>query len=362
MFKSVWQMTRYPDGFAPDRLLTMRLDFRGPQYREPQTRHRFATALLTKAKALPGVREAAINSIRESTMLVLMENEAIPPPGARAGREAPLSLVSSEFGPMVGMSMTSGRWLNELETPGAAVINETLARRNFADRDPLGARIKMPWLGQDRAATIVGVVRDLKYADIDRDPMPEVFFHYTDAPLFSITLMMRTEGDPLAAAPAIRKALSTIDPSQSFYSIETMEQSLAKSIAPRRFNLLLLATFALVALTLAVLGVYGVVAYAVAERTREIGIRLALGAERARVVRMMVRQGMLGVIAGMVAGLAGAWASTRLMASLLYGVQPHDALTFAAVTLILAVAAFIACAAPALKAAFVDPVVALRAE
>jgi len=126
--------------------------------------------------------------------------------------------------------------------------------------------------------------------------------------------------------------------------------------------LLLLGTFAIVALILAVLGVYGVVAYAVAERTQEIGIRLALGAERARVVRMMVAQGMSGVAIGIVAGLAGAWAATRLMTSLLYGVQPHDAPTFALTTIVLAAIAFVACAAPALKAALVDPVVALRAE
>ena len=130
----------------------------------------------------------------------------------------------------------------------------------------------------------------------------------------------------------------------------------------RRFNLLLLGTFALVALTLAVLGVYGVVAYAVAERTQEIGIRLALGAQRARVVRMIVVQGMSGIVVGIAGGLAGAWAATRFIAGLIYGVQPHDAVTFAMTTIVLSSVAFIACAAPALKAALVDPVVALRAE
>jgi predicted permease len=365
MFKSVWQMTRYPGGFAPHQLLTMRLEFRGPQYREQSARHQLATALLAKARSLPGVRAAEITTGRESTMLVLKENEPIPPPDQRAAREAPVSLISSGFGTMLGMSLARGRWLADVDLPGndfAVVINEALARRDYSGIDPIGSRIKMPWLGQDRGATIVGVARDLKYADIDRDLAPELFFHYADAPIGSVMLVMRVDNDPLAAAPDIRKALSTIDPSQSFYAIETMEQALAKSIAPRRFNLLLLATFALVALTLAVLGVYGVVAYAVAERTQEIGIRLALGAERARVVRMVMRQGMSGVLAGIVAGLVGAWASTRLMAGLLYGVQPHDAMTFTAATVILAVTAFIACAAPALKAAWVDPVVALRAE
>jgi ABC-type antimicrobial peptide transport system permease subunit len=153
-----------------------------------------------------------------------------------------------------------------------------------------------------------------------------------------------------------------VDPTQSFFRIRTMEQAIAESIAPRRFNLLLLGTFALVAMFLAVLGVYGVVSYAVAERTQEIGIRLALGAERARVVRMIVSQGMWGVAAGIAAGLVGAYAATRLIAGMLYGVPAHDAPTFAIATVMLAVVAFIACALPALKAALVDPVIALRAE
>jgi putative ABC transport system permease protein len=362
MFKSVWQMTRYPDGFAPNRILTMRMDFRGPQFRDQNARHDLASALLAKAQALPGVRDAAITTGRESTLLVIKEGEPFPPPEQRAAHEAAVSSISSRMGPLLGMSLVSGRWMDEIETPGAVVINESLARRDFADRDPIGARIRNPYVRPEGYATIVGVARDLKYAAIDQDPAPELFFNHTDTTLFSIMLMLRTDGDPAAAAPAIRKALSTVDPTQSFYSIRTMEQALSESIAPRRFNLLLLGTFALVALVLAVLGVYGVVAYAVAERTHEIGIRLALGAERARVVRMIVSQGMVSVLAGLVAGLAAAYAATRLIAGLLYGVGSHDAPTFAVATLLLSAIAFIACAAPAMRAAFVDPVVALRAE
>ena len=362
MFKSVWQMTRYADGFHPDRLLTMQLDFRGPQYREQQARHATATALLARAHTLPGVREAAITTARESTMIVLKEGEQMPPPEERPAREAAVSNISEGFGAMLGMTLASGRWPRDIEPQPVSVINEALARRLFPDTDPIGTRILMPWLKGDRLATIVGVVRDLKYAAIDQDATPELFFQHTEAPLFTIMLVMRTDGDPIAAAPAIRTALSTIDPTQSFYSIRTMEQGIAESIAPRRFNLLLLGTFAAVALVLAVLGVYGVVAYAVAERTHEIGIRLALGAERARVVRMIVAQGMSGIALGILAGVIGAWTATRLMTSLLYGVRPHDAATFAIATLMLAIVAFLACALPALKAALVDPVVALRAE
>jgi putative ABC transport system permease protein len=220
----------------------------------------------------------------------------------------------------------------------------------------------MPWLGQNGLATIIGVARDLKYAAIDADPVPELFFHYADTPISSITLVMRVDGDPIGAAPAMRSALAAIDPTQSFYDVKTLEDVLSASIAPRRFNLLLLGTFSLVALVLAALGVFGVVAYAVSERTHEIGIRLALGAQRTNVVRLMVGQGMWSVLAGLVVGLFAAWAATRLIAGLLYGVQPHDIATFTVTSVALGAIACLACVVPALKAALVDPATALRAE
>jgi predicted permease len=363
MFKSVWHMTTYPDGFTPDRILVMSVDIRGPQYRPAHARKDYATALLAKATTVAGVRDVAITTGRESTMLVIREGDRFPiPPEERQSRGAPVSSISAGFGPLLGMTLVSGRWFRELEPPGSIIINGSLARRDFPGRDPIGARIRTPWLGEQRFATIVGVAADLKYMDIDADQKPELFFHYTDAPIFGVTLVMRTDGDPMAVAPAIRRELSALDPTQSFYDVRTMETALAESIAPRRFNLLLLGTFAGVALVLAVLGVYGVVAYAVSERTQEIGIRLALGAERARVVRMILAHGMLSVAVGIVAGLAGAWAATRFIATLLYGVEAHDAPTFVVATVLIGGIAFIACAAPALRAALVNPVQALRAE
>ena len=286
----------------------------------------------------------------------------MPSPSERERRAAPVSSISSGFGPLLGMSLVSGRWFNDLDSPGVAIVNESLARRDFANTDPIGRRIRMPWRGPNGLATIVGVARDLKYAAIDADPAPELFFHDADTPISSITLVMRIDGDPIAAAPAIRNALSAIDPTQSFYNIKTLEEALSDSIAPRRFNLLLLGTFAIVALVLAALGVYGVVAHAVSERTHEIGIRMALGAERSNVVRLMVAQGIWSVVSGLIVGLFGAWAATRLIAGLLYGVQPHDTATFALTTVALGSIACLACVLPALKAALVDPATALRAE
>ncbi len=362
MFKSVWRMTRYPAGFAPDQVLTMRVDIRGPQFHDQKMRHDFAAALVAKARTVPQVRDAAMTTGRGSMMLVIKEGEGVPPPNEREKRSAVVSSISSGFGPLLGMSLASGRWFNDFDSPGVAIINESLARRDFNGIDPIGRRIRMPWLGQNGLATIVGVVRDLKYAAIDADATPELFFHYTDTPISSVILVMRVEGDPIGAAPAVTKALSTIDPTQSFYDIKTVEDVLSDSIAPRRFNLLLLGTFAIVALLLAVFAVYGVVAYAVSERRHEIGIRMALGAARSNVVRMMVAQGMRSVVAGLVVGLFVAWGAARLIAGMLYDVAPHDTATFAVTTLALGSIACVACVLPALKAALIDPVTALRAE
>jgi putative ABC transport system permease protein len=260
------------------------------------------------------------------------------------------------------MSLAGGRWLRDHEPTPVVLINEALARREYPGDDPIGRRIRVDWRGDDAFATIVGVVRDLKYTRLDADAPPEMFVPHAATNLFGVTLLMRIDGDPLSAAPGITQALASVDPTQSFFEVKTMEQALAASIAPRRFNLLLLGTFALVALALAALGVYGVIAYAVASRTHEIGIRLALGAERARVVSLIVCQGLTSVVAGVAVGLGAAIWATQLMATLLYDVNASDLPTFVAATCVLTVTAFVACAVPALKAALIDPARALRAE
>jgi putative ABC transport system permease protein len=294
-------------------------------------------------------------------MLVLKEGEAVPED--RESRAAPVSAVSPSFGPLLGMSLVRGRWLNEVDTRSTILINEALARRDYPGIDPIGQRIHLPWVDNRGLGTIVGVVRNLKYARIDVDAEPEVFAHYKSRRLFGVTLALRLEGDPLAAAPTITKALGAVDPTQSLFSVKTMEQRLDESIAPRRFNVLLLGTFALVAVVLVALGLYGVVAYSVAQRTHEIGIRVALGADRGRVVGMIVRHSMVSVVAGLGVGVAiAALAAPPLLAGLLYDVAPTDAPTLAVATLTLATLAFLASTVPALRAAFVDPATALRAE
>jgi putative ABC transport system permease protein len=212
--------------------------------------------------------------------------------------------------------------------------------------------------------TIVGIVADLKYSMLDAPPEPEVYVPYArvEDGLFDFTALVLGTADPRALAPGLRTVISGIDKTLFPADVIGLEQALAESIAPRRLNLVLFGAFAAAALFLALVGIYGVMAYSVTQRMHEIGVRMALGAQRSDVVRMVVRQGMRVTLAGIVAGIAGAIALTRLMESLLYEVQPTDPLTFAVVTAALAMTGFLACCLPGLEAALVDPVIALRNE
>jgi putative ABC transport system permease protein len=205
-------------------------------------------------------------------------------------------------------------------------------------------------------------VADLRYSSLDAASEPELFVDYHHGNPYNMTLAMRTAGDPAAAAPAIRTLLAGVDRDVPPFDVRPLDAALADSIAPRRFNMLLLGVFAASALLLASIGIYGVVAYAVAQRTHEIGVRMALGAQRRQVLRMVLWQGMAIALAGIGLGVIAALALTRAMIGLLYEVAPTDPATFAAVTGLLASTALAACAVPALKAALVDPLVALRCE
>ena len=358
MLKSVWRMNTHPVGFEPERILTMRVDFRGPHYKQPDARQAYARAILQRLSTVPALEEVAITTGNDSMMRVIEEGKSPDP--SRPG--ASISATSARFAPMLGMQLVAGRWLEEEEPAGAVLINESLARAEFSGRDPIGIRIRLPYIGPERYGPIVGVVADMKFSQVDADPGTQVFVHYGQTPMFGVTIAARTQGDPMALAAEVRKVVSSIDPTQAIFDVQTMAQALNSEIAQRRFNMQMLLLFAAVAVLLAALGVYGVVAYAVAERTNEIGIRMALGARRARVVRMIVAQGMASVVAGILAGLLAASMTGRLIANLLYGVEATDVPTFVLSTLMLTAIAFAACSLPALKAALVDPVIALRTE
>jgi putative ABC transport system permease protein len=363
LVKSLWRMHAYPPGFAPDRTLTMTVRFYGPASQDDNRRRAFVDEVLRRVPSLPGVEGAGVTTNGEGRMRLFIEGA---PPMADAERPVVLhSSVSAGYAKAIGMRVITGRWLTDAEPNPVFVINESLARRDLVGEDPIGKRIQVggsPGGWDATFATVVGVVEDLRYTRLDATPEPEIFEDYAHAAPFAATVVVRTAGDPMAIASEVRARVVEIDKMQDVSEVKTVEQVLADSIAPRRFNVFLFGTFAAAALLLALIGIYGVIAYSVAQRTHEIGVRLALGAERRAVVGMVVQQGMAIAAAGLLFGVVAAFAVTRVMASLLYDVTPTDPATFAVVAGMLGATAFAACWGPAVRAARVDPLVALRYE
>jgi putative ABC transport system permease protein len=317
--------------------------------------------MLRRAAAVPGVEAAGIGSNGGAIMLLAVEGAADTPPDQRP--RGVLSSASEGYASALGLRVVEGRWLTDHEPAPVFVINETLARRAFPGGDAIGKRLRLPFVDPSPSfAQVVGVVADLRYAKLGEAAEPELFIDYGHARIGGATLTVRTSVDPLSVAPALRAVLSGIDRAQPLFDVKPLDVVLSDSIAPRRLNLLLLETFALSALLLVVVGIYGVVAYAVAQRTPEIGIRIALGATRGQVVAMVVRQGMAVTAIGIALGLGVALASTRVMAALLYEVTPTDIATFAAAAAIIGVTGIAGCCGPAIKASLIDPLVVLRWE
>jgi putative ABC transport system permease protein len=363
MVKSFWRMHTHPPGFDPARILTMKVDSSERQYlnESQQARQRaYVDTLLGRLGSVPGVQAASMHTHGD----LFQGNVTVEgaPPVRRDQRQPPvlLNATSAAFGNVMGLRMVSGRWITDREPTPVVVLNETLARRLFGHDDPAGRRLQ---IAPSSFATVVGVVADLRYSKLDESPEAELYRPYSHVPGFPrLTLVIRTTGDPLDAAPAIRTIVSDTDKTQPPYDVMTLEQALADTILPRRFNLILLTMFATTALALALIGIYGVIAYSVAQRTHEIGVRIALGAQRREVLRLVVGQGMRIALVGLVIGLAAAAGLTRLMANVLYDVEPTDPQTFAAVAAVMIATALGACWGPARKASVVDPVIALHAE
>jgi putative ABC transport system permease protein len=359
MVKSIWRMTAYPPGFAPDRVLTMRLQFSGPRYGDLQNRLAFVDELLRRAAAAPEVAAVGVGSNGDANILLTIEDQ----PGVSPERkpQAMLSSASEGYAAALGMRVIRGRWLTDREPSAAFVINETLAREAFPGVDPIGKRIQLPFFGPSSPfAPIVGVVADLRYSKLGTPTHPELFLDYAHARIQGMTLAIRTRTEPKAAAPALRTALSSIDRSQPLFDVKPLDVALADSIAPQRLNLVLLGTFAASALVLAIIGIYSVVAYGVAQRRQELGIRIALGASRSDVVAMVTRQAMAITLGGIVVGVTAAVCLTRILRTLLYEVTPVDLATFTVAVGIVAVTALVACWGPAMRASRIDPLTALR--
>ena len=361
MIRTFWRMNAHPAGFAPESIVTMKVALSGPSYRSPEAPIDYFDRLLSRVGTAPGVSAVGITNL---PVRGIIKAEGVEFREQQTPRTTWHSVSAGYFRAM-GMRLVAGRWLTDREPSRAVMINESFARAVFGQTDPLGRRIMAPSLPpvQESFATIVGVVADLRYAKLDAQPAPETYVPYRQAIyLSSMDIMVRTAGDASAMGRTIRRLILELDRTQPVYDVQTLEQALAGSIAPRRFNLLLLGIFAAVALVLAMVGIYGVTGYFVTRRTHEIGVRMALGARRGEVVRMVVRQSMATAMVGIAAGVVAALGLTRAMRSLLYEVDPSDGLTFGLVCSVLLVAAFLACWLPASRAAKVDLSIALRYE
>ncbi|HMG32502.1 MAG TPA: ABC transporter permease [Blastocatellia bacterium] len=370
MIESMSRLLGVNPGLDTRNVLVMEISL--PQknlYYSPPDHEQFGAQMRERVGSLPGV--VSVSAISHLPLSGAGAGrgftvEGQPDPGDQNQPGASYSVTLAGYFATMGIPLVAGREFTDEDTaksPGVLIINEAMARRYWPDEDPVGRRIKLgkfnsdaPWL------TIVGVARDVKRYGLDRRVGPEFFRPYNQAAWPFMTIVVRTAAAPGELIGSIKQAIATVEPDRPVSSVETMDQVLLGSVSSRRFPMLLLMAFGFLALLLAAVGIAGVVSHSVTMRTREIGIRLALGAQKSNVLRLVVSKSMVSVVAGVVLGLAGAYPLTRFLVSLLYEVKPMDPWVLCSVAIVLAAVALIASYIPARRATKVDPMVALRYE
>jgi putative ABC transport system permease protein len=374
LIKSFWLLRRVDPGFQPQRMLSLELILPDSKYAKPEEINQFFDRLSEAISNLPGVQATAIayDHPLQANWIDSFEIEGRVPSAETSSLSANFEPVGPDYFATVGTPIISGRSLtpqDDKDHPGVAVVNETFVRQYFAGENPIGRRIKPSppariWRNERFTSSfeIVGVVRDVKSAGLQAAAEPTYYLSAMQAPLSDMTVLVRTTIEPAAIVPALRQAVLTIDPNQPISNINTMENIVSDSIAQPRLNMFLMGLFGALALILATVGIYGLLSYAVTQRTHEMGIRMALGAQVADVLKLVLRQGMTLALIGEAIGLLAAFALTRVMQRLLFGVTPTDVTIFMAVVGLLTTTALLACYLPARRAAKVDPLVALRYE
>jgi len=368
LIKSFWRLLQTDAGFDPRGVLAMDIPLSRTTYNEPELQSAAFQQLIARMKSLPGVRDVSVTSNVPLTdfdveLSFQVEGRAPYKPGEEA--TADYTVIGADYFRTMNIALLRGRVFTDQDTansPQAMVVSNAFVKRYFPNEEPIGRRIIFD--GRDeKPREIVGVVGDVRRNGLDVDVQPEMYVSHLQNPERRLNLVMRTDArDATLLAPAARAQVKAFDQNQIIWRVQTIEELLGTSVAPRRFNMMLLGVFAGVALVLAAVGLYGVMSYSVSWRTHEIGIRMALGAKRADVLRLVVRQGMSMTFIGMALGLIGAFFMSRVLVGLLYGVSAKDPLTFAGVSIVLLAIALLACLIPARRATRVDPIIALRTE
>ena len=368
MIQSFRRLSSIDPGFDSNNLLTMRVLLPGTKYRDDAARVAFFRQTLERVRALPGVRSASMAQalpfagIGSATGFQIEGQPELSPADQPT---TDVRVTGENYFETMRIPVLRGRVFTSdeaREDRKVVVINETLARKHFPGEDPIGRRITIEMKNENEPSEIIGVVGDAQYAKLEGEPRAMVYWAHPTLAFSAMSLVARTDGDPLALSDAVRREVQAIDRDQPVADVRTLRSWVGESVARTRFGTLLLAVFAGVALLLASVGIYGLMSYTVAQRHHEIGIRMALGAQRRDVVRLVVGQGLLLTLFGVALGLAGAFALTRLMGGLLYGVSATDPLTFAGVSLLLGAVSLLASYVPARRATKVDPMTALRYE
>ena len=372
LIKSFWMLQRVDPGFRAEGVLSAGLTLPSTKYAEPSQVNNFHQQVLERISALPGVKTATIaydHPLQSNwTDSFQIEGRVLPPDKSMSANFIP---VGADYFDTVGVQLVAGRKFtsqDDQDHPGVVLVNESFVKHYFPNENPLGQRLRPSpprriWNNQRFISfEIVGIVHDVKFGGLEAPSEPAYYLPASQAPLQDMTLLVRTTTDPLSLVGAIRDAVLSVDPNQPISNVNTLERVVDDSIAPRRLNMLLMGLFGALALLLSAVGIYGLLSHAVTQRTQEMGIRMALGAQVGDVLKLVLRQGMMLALAGEVIGLAGAFALTRLIRGLLFGVTPNDALTFMVVAGVLATVALLACYLPARRATKVDPLIALRYE
>jgi predicted permease len=369
LVKSFARMRNIETGFRTDNILTMVVRLPEAKYNEDPKVVGFFRQTLERVRAIPGVRSVGIVNYLPlygglgSATGFAVEGRPAPPPGEEPSTNVRVS-DAGYFG-TIGIPVLRGRNFTEVEDAQArhvVIVSESFARKYFPGEDPVGKRVAVEMFDKPTPTEIVGVVGDVRYDSLTDAAEPTVYFPHPELTYSFMTLVIHADGDPTQLTPAIRREISGIDPDQPISDVRTMTQVMAETVGRARFSTLLFGIFAGLATLLAAVGIFGVMNYSVTLRTREIGLRMALGAQPARVLVLVLRQGLVLTLVGVGLGLAVSLALTRVMSSLLFGVDATDPATFAAIVPLLTTVSLIACYIPARRATRIDPLVALRYE